>query len=44
MFLEGVNIIGVNDQALGMEIKKIYGIKRFKIVEQISTDLEVKQE
>lgn len=43
-FLTWVTLVWVNDQKLGMEVKKIYGIKRFKIVEQISTDLEVKQE
>lgn len=43
-FLAGVSLAGVSDQKLGMELKKMYGIKRFKIVDQISSDLEVKQE
>ncbi len=43
-FLTWVTLVWMNDQKLGMELKKIYGIKRFKIVEQISTDLEVKKE
>lgn len=41
-FLEGVSIIGVNDQKLGMEIKKLYGVRRFKLVELTSSDLEIK--
>ena len=43
-FLEGVGIVGVNDQALGMEAKKLYGVRRFKKVELTSSDLEIKKE
>lgn len=43
-FLTGVVLAGVSDQKLGMDLKKAYGVKRFKIVDQISSDLEVKQE
>lgn len=43
-FLTWVTVIGVSDQRLGMEIKKIYGIKRFKTIELTSSDLEVKKE
>lgn len=43
-FLEGVSIIGVNDQKLGMEIKKLYEVRRFKIVELTSSDLEIKKD
>jgi hypothetical protein len=41
-FLDGVTIIGVNDQKLGMETKKLYGVRRFKLVELTSSDLEIK--
>ena len=43
-FLAGVSIIGVNDQKLGMEIKKLYGVRRFKLVELTSSDLEIKKD
>jgi hypothetical protein len=43
-FLEGVTIIGVNEQKLGMEVKKLYGVRRFKIVELTSSDLEIKKD
>jgi len=43
-FFDGVTLAGVSDQKLWMEIKRWYGVRRFKIVEQISADLEVKKE
>jgi len=43
-FLEGVTIIGVNDQKIGMEIKKLYGVRRFKLVDLTSSDLEIKKD
>lgn len=43
-FLQWVEIIGVNDQKLGMELKRIYGVKRFKILDITGSDLEIKKE
>lgn len=43
-FLAWVSIIGVNDQKIGMEIKKLYGVRRFKIVETTASDLEIKKD
>lgn len=43
-FLQDITLVWVNDQKLGMEIKKIYGVRRFKLVDLTSSDLEVKKE
>ena len=43
-FLTWVQLVGAPTIELGMRFKKTYGVKRFKLVDQQSSDLEVKQE
>ncbi|MCK9466913.1 MAG: hypothetical protein M0P94_01160 [Candidatus Absconditabacterales bacterium] len=42
--LEGKKIIGTKDKDFGIKLKRQFGIKRFKLVDRIKTDIEVKKQ